>query len=212
MPDDKSGHRSSSNALPDWSGHSTSDLPPLPKLQTFEGRPSWHPAPWDCTSRYVARLSESRRKQLLKAYQAQFKRDIDATDEPSATFRHNSLRRAIGMLLTPAATGAKLEPWVSAPRAHSRGPALRANERMERVQRFLKACNDELPFKVIKRHIWQAAKHKKARQFERWQAGDKASSRQDDVTFPRILSMSPKQFHRELWRLKIPGVPAIAVG
>lgn len=81
-------------------------------------------------------------------------------------------------------------------------------DRKARVAAFLMRCNRELSFKVLKTHIWAAAKHKTPRQFQHWQAKSKQATAQDNATFPPILALSPQAFHERLSKLKVKGVPA----
>ena len=64
------------------------------------------------------------------------------------------------------------------------------------VEAFLLECNRESArgFKVIRRHIWQAAGHTHARQFQYWQEQSEKATAEDDRNFRRILSMSPAEF------------------
>jgi hypothetical protein len=82
-------------------------------------------------------------------------------------------------------------------------------DRKARVEAFLMRCNRELSFKVLKKHISAAAKHKTARQFQHWQASSKDATTQDNATFPLILAMSPQAFHERLSKLNVKGVPAV---
>jgi hypothetical protein len=84
-----------------------------------------------------------------------------------------------------------------------------ASERRAIVQAFLVRCNRELSFKVLKKHIWSAAKHKTGRQFQHWQASSEDATTQDNATFPQILAMSPQAFHERLSKLNVEGVPAV---
>jgi hypothetical protein len=62
------------------------------------------------------------------------------------------------------------------------------------VDNFIRKCGQETPLKVTRKHIWKAAGHATARQFEYWQAWDAKTIAQDDQNFRRILSMSPTDF------------------
>jgi hypothetical protein len=64
------------------------------------------------------------------------------------------------------------------------------------VDDFLVQCNREsaLGFKVIRKHIWRAAGHAHARQFQYWQAGSDKATDEDHRTFRRILCMPPSEF------------------
>jgi hypothetical protein len=69
-------------------------------------------------------------------------------------------------------------------------------DRSAMVDNFLGQCNAEtnVGFKVIRKHLWQAAGHARARQFERWQKGSDKASAPDDRTFLRLLNMTPAEF------------------
>ena len=64
------------------------------------------------------------------------------------------------------------------------------------VDKFLHECNAETNggFKVIRRHLWLAAGHARARQFELWQQGSDKATGNDDKSFRRILGMPPADF------------------
>jgi len=64
------------------------------------------------------------------------------------------------------------------------------------VDAFLLQCNQEaaVGFKVIRKHIWLAAGHRHARQFQYWQEGSDKATDEDDRNFSRILSMPPAEF------------------
>jgi hypothetical protein len=64
------------------------------------------------------------------------------------------------------------------------------------VDAFLLQCNRESPvgFKVIRKHIWLAAGHAHARQFQYWQENSKKATDEDDRNFRRILHMAPAEF------------------
>ncbi len=83
-------------------------------------------------------------------------------------------------------------------------------KRKKLVKDFLHHSNRELPFKVLKKHIYLAAKHKTARQFQYWQSCDKRTTAEDEASFPRILKLSPSQFHSVLCNLRVKGVPPVA--
>jgi len=62
------------------------------------------------------------------------------------------------------------------------------------VDAFLEKCNQVASFKIIRKHVWQAAGHKQPRQFQYWQAGDHRATLTDDQNFRRILSMNRADF------------------
>jgi hypothetical protein len=68
--------------------------------------------------------------------------------------------------------------------------------RRELVTDFLLRCNRESAagVKVIRKHIWLAAGHAHARQFQYWQAGSEKTTDEDDRTFHRILCTPPSEF------------------
>jgi hypothetical protein len=69
-------------------------------------------------------------------------------------------------------------------------------DRNKLVNDFLDQCNRESApgFKVIRKHIWLAAGHAHARQFQYWQAGSGKTTDEDHRTFRRILGMPPSDF------------------
>jgi hypothetical protein len=69
-------------------------------------------------------------------------------------------------------------------------------DRSALVDSFLLQCNQELAGGgIIKRtHIWQAAGHAHARQFEYWQSRSDKVTAEDERNFTRIFRMSPAQF------------------
>lgn len=78
-----------------------------------------------------------------------------------------------------------------------------AKDRRARVESFLQKCSVELTIRVRKTHIWRAAGHTTARQFQYWQAGDDrransasthGATEEDDRNFRRILEMRPQDF------------------
>jgi hypothetical protein len=71
-----------------------------------------------------------------------------------------------------------------------------AQDRARMVYDFLLQCNREsaVGFKVIKKHIWQAAGHAHARQFQYWQERSDKATAEDDRNFRRILCMPPAEF------------------
>jgi hypothetical protein len=72
----------------------------------------------------------------------------------------------------------------------------REGDRSAIVDAFLLQCNRESPagFKVIRKHIWQAAGHVHPRQFQYWQKESDKATDEDDRNFSRILHMTPTQF------------------
>ena len=76
-----------------------------------------------------------------------------------------------------------------------RGPA-EATDRRQQVEEFLNRCNAlaGVPRKILKKDIWQAARHKTDRQFQRWQARDENTTGADERNFDRLISMEPKKF------------------
>jgi hypothetical protein len=62
------------------------------------------------------------------------------------------------------------------------------------VDTFLQRCIKETKLKALKKHIWQAAGHRRARQFQFWQASSPRATASDDANFPRILAMKPTEF------------------
>jgi hypothetical protein len=71
---------------------------------------------------------------------------------------------------------------------------LEDKNRRAAVDGFILRCRQETPVQVIRTHIWLAAGHKTARQFQRWQASDPKATKQDDDNFRRILAMKPADF------------------
>jgi hypothetical protein len=74
------------------------------------------------------------------------------------------------------------------------------NRRAE-VDDFLNRCNKVARVKIKRAHIWRAAKHAKARQFQYWQAGQdrlprktRGATAEDELNFRRILAMNPADF------------------
>jgi hypothetical protein len=64
------------------------------------------------------------------------------------------------------------------------------------VDAFLRRCNQESAggFRVIKKHIWLAAGHGHARQFQYWQQRSGKATDEDDRNFRRILGMGSADF------------------
>lgn len=62
------------------------------------------------------------------------------------------------------------------------------------VEAFILKCQQETSLKVSRTHIWKAAGHSTARQFQFWQASDPKATAQDDQNFRRILAMKPTDF------------------
>ena len=67
-------------------------------------------------------------------------------------------------------------------------------DRRAQVDAFLAGCNQAAPKKINRKHVWQAAGHKGARQFQFWQASDEKATMQDDQNFSRLLAMKPAEF------------------
>lgn len=79
--------------------------------------------------------------------------------------------------------------------------SIEASERRALVDSFLLTCRQEVPLNVTKTHIWRAAGHATARQFQHWQAGKDrppgtkhGATGEDDKNFRRILAMQPGDF------------------
>ncbi len=89
-------------------------------------------------------------------------------------------------------------PGAEAMPAQERTVATTDNEpdRSSVVDAFLLQCNREsaVGFKVIRKHIWLAAGHAHARQFQYWQERSDKATDEDDRNFRRILRMTPAQF------------------
>jgi hypothetical protein len=71
------------------------------------------------------------------------------------------------------------------------------------VNTFILKCQQELSLKVNRKHIWRAAGHTTARQFQFWQASDPKATAQDDQNFRRILAMNPTDFQALLKKKNI---------
>jgi hypothetical protein len=70
-----------------------------------------------------------------------------------------------------------------------------AQQRIRKVDDFIRRCNREcVGFRVFRKHIWFAAGHARARQFQYWQAGSTKASGLDAQAFGRILDMRPAEF------------------
>lgn len=67
-------------------------------------------------------------------------------------------------------------------------------ERTTLVAEFLVASNVISSTHLFKRHIWRAAGHTQARQFEYWQSRSSRTNTSDEQTFARIMSMTPREF------------------
>jgi hypothetical protein len=80
------------------------------------------------------------------------------------------------------------------PNAMDAGPAVNGTDRRPIVDAFILKCSGELSLKVNRKHIWRAAGHSTARQFQFWQACDPKATAQDDQNFRRILAMNPTEF------------------
>ena len=86
----------------------------------------------------------------------------------------------------------------------------RSAERRRLVDCFLEACNRVSKVRIGRAHIWRSVGHRKARQFEYWQAGDdrlphstRGATRQDDQNFRRVLTTKPEVFVFQLKSQKI---------
>jgi hypothetical protein len=110
--------------------------------------------------------------------------------------------------LLPRVTACVLGP---SPAKSVKPEGVPGRDREALVNEFIHRCNDELPFKVLKKHIPAAAKHQTERQFQYWQKGDARATAKDDENFRRILAMSPKDFHALLLQLRVDGVPTANV-
>ena len=62
------------------------------------------------------------------------------------------------------------------------------------VTLFLDRCNEELNFRILQKHIWKAAGHGHARQFQYWKSSNPKATVADDINFRRILSLSSGAF------------------
>lgn len=83
--------------------------------------------------------------------------------------------------------------------ADSKAKGERSCDGSASVDDFLEKCTQVSGgIKIIRKHIWKAAKHKTPRQFEHWQRCDAKATAQDNVNFGRILSMDPADFISEL--------------
>jgi hypothetical protein len=69
-----------------------------------------------------------------------------------------------------------------------------AANRRAKIDAFLLNCRQEISVPITRKHIWRAAGHQTARQFQFWQAADGKATTQDDQNFRRILAMSPRDF------------------
>jgi hypothetical protein len=170
--------------LPTRSGH-------VHKVEVIEGTEGVFVGEEDDRVYHLNKLDLINALQILLEAAHQLRNDLGARGE-------NIPRR-------PSRTGTESGSQMSPKGAAADGP----NERRTQVQEFLAHCNQELPFKVLKRHIWTAGKYKSARQFQHWQANSKHATLQDKSTFPRILAMSPHDFHSRLVSFKVRGVPAV---
>jgi hypothetical protein len=80
------------------------------------------------------------------------------------------------------------------PNGNGCAPGLGSVSRKAWVDSFLSRFLHETGVKATRTQIWRAAGHGKARQFQFWQASSPKASKQDDLTFPRILAMKPIEF------------------
>jgi hypothetical protein len=69
-------------------------------------------------------------------------------------------------------------------------------DRTKMVDDFLVQCNREsaVGLRVIRKHIWLAVGHARARQFQYWQERSDKATDADDRAFRRILCMPPSKF------------------
>jgi hypothetical protein len=112
---------------------------------------------------------------------------------PSGTKAHKISCDETGPSQPTHSPEAKVEVATEPPKGSHVGKLL-GTERRDRVDRFLRACNDETPTKITRKHIWAAAKHKSGRQFQYWQGASPKATRADDTTFGRLLRMAPAEF------------------
>ena len=69
-------------------------------------------------------------------------------------------------------------------------------ERSVMVREFLTRCNEEpgCPERIYKKHIWMAAGHTTARQFQHWQSSDGEATSENEKNFKRILALQTADF------------------
>jgi hypothetical protein len=89
-------------------------------------------------------------------------------------------------------------------------PVNATDNRFEEVEAFLLRCNQQpdLPVRVQKAHLWLAARHRAARQFQYWQSGNSKATRSDDQTFRGLLALPPAEFIARLRRMGLLKDPA----
>jgi len=81
--------------------------------------------------------------------------------------------------------------------AHEPAVATRpVTDRTKLVDDFLLQCNLESAAgcKVLRKHIWLAVGHARARQFQYWQEKNDRATEEDDRSFRRILRIPPPEF------------------
>lgn len=85
----------------------------------------------------------------------------------------------------------------------SSSPADQGVDRRAEVDAFLMKCEKESSMRITRTHIWQAAGHRTARQFQFWQNSDPKATTQDDQNFRRIVAMTADEFLDLLKKQKI---------
>ena len=90
----------------------------------------------------------------------------------------------------------KLKVAISASEPSLGEDVQKSNRRGAAVDAFLLECNRRLAAgsNVRRKHIWLAAGHANARQFQYWQRGSDKATEEDARNFRRILSMPPGEF------------------
>lgn len=71
------------------------------------------------------------------------------------------------------------------------------------VDAFIANCHLEASSKITRTHIWKAAGHHTARQFQFWRASSPKATVQDNQNFGRIIAMNPADFVLLLQRKNI---------
>jgi hypothetical protein len=77
-------------------------------------------------------------------------------------------------------------------------------DRSRLVDDFLQRCNRESPIKLRRKHVWLAAGHGHARQFQYWQERSDKATAGDVRNFRRILRMTTAEFTALLKKKGIP--------
>lgn len=77
------------------------------------------------------------------------------------------------------------------------------SDRAMLVDAFIKKYRQATGLKTFKTHIWKAAGHSWARQFQYWQTRDPKATEADDQNFTRILEMRPAEFKDLLEKMDI---------